>query len=116
MTESFGLNDIANSYDCGYFLSDNFDGVNVAYEKPHIHLMQFTGLKDKTGKEIYEGDVLRISMQGDTQTNPFVVENLWDLRIGMENGDPYVRIDNAVEIIGNIYENPELLSATNNIQ
>ena len=74
-----------------------------------VAVMQFTGLLDKNGKEIYEGDLLKISMQGDVQTSPFVVENLWDLHVGMENGDPYLRIDDTGEVIGNIYENPELV-------
>lgn len=81
-------------------------------------LMQYTGLKDKNGKEIYEGDIIQYEQQW------------WDIgmhNIGMHKevvswnsdssyahfaaGDWSVEPE-EVEIIGNIYENPELL--TNN--
>lgn len=77
-------------------------------EKP-APIMQYTGLKDKNGKEIYEGDILKISMQGELQYNYFIVKNMWDLRIGLQEYDPYMRIDKDIEIIGNIYENTNLI-------
>ena len=62
-------------------------------------LMQFTGLKDKNGREIYEGDVLKT----DWGYNG-VVE--WDLfHFNKIQGT----ISEECEIVGNIYENPELL-------
>ncbi len=82
----------------------------IEFDEDKAVVMQFIGLLDDNGKEIYEGDCLKISMQGDIQNSPFVVENMWDLRIGIENNDPYMRIDSELEIIGNIYENPELLT------
>lgn len=67
-------------------------------------LMQFTGLKDKNGKEIYEGDI--INDNGLICEIKFVegcfVKNF-------ETGNWIILNYNKIEIIGNIYENPELL-------
>lgn len=66
-------------------------------------ISQFSGLLDKNGKEIYEGDVIEFMRAGKKKR--VVVE--WD---EYDAGFRYITqnpLDN--EIIGNIYENPELL-------
>jgi uncharacterized phage protein (TIGR01671 family) len=81
-------------------------------------IMQYTGLKDKNGKEIYEGDV--VSAHGTLGVVTWVNElALWDLDviINGEHGSMTVYSQQNAngyniqrEVIGNIYENPELLN------
>jgi uncharacterized phage protein (TIGR01671 family) len=67
-------------------------------------LMQYTGLKDKNGKDIYEGDICKNDggMIGEIVFNEFA----WMFRWKSGNYYPFGQ---WCEVIGNIYENPELL-------
>jgi len=77
----------------------------------HLVIMQSTGLKDNNGKEIFEGDVLGTK---DGLLNG-VVEYRSDLGmwtnslISYNNFERLCNVAGGREIIGNIYENPELL-------
>lgn len=76
---------------------------------PNQVLNQFTGLLDKHGKEIYENDILKVKIGGDLQDNHWTVDSLEQLHIEFSRDDSYYRFT-EVEIVGNIYENSELLN------
>jgi uncharacterized phage protein (TIGR01671 family) len=70
-----------------------------------IVLMQFTGLHDKHGKEIFEGDVVRF---WGGKGHIIYFETYAQFKIQYGENDLF-DIDHTTEIIGNIYENPELI-------
>ena len=101
--EIFFLNEDANCYEHTDFKD--------------IELMQYTGLKDKNNKEIYEGDILKLRDNHGIQLvkyhdewSAFIVESQKDTSVGVL-GLYFDKED--FEIIGNAYENPELLGGKN---
>lgn len=71
---------------------------------------QFTGLHDKNGKEIYEGDIILNPLYEE----PYIVEYSECLAGYVGWGDDracgcYLITDENIEVIGNMHENPELL-------
>lgn len=96
-------------------------GLEMISEQGDI-LMQFTGLIDKNGKQAWEGDIARVSYYEKGKLRDYVAEVRYietegafcfyqQHSIGSGRGRMYA-VHNAVpwEIIGNIYEHPNLLS------
>ena len=83
---------------------------------PHdarFELMQFTGLKDKNGKEIYEGDVVNYDRESFANGLTGLVE--WSgsgfyIAKHIQLVTLVEKFNSDIEIIGNIHENPELLT------
>ena len=106
---------IEQTYDYGCYGCSN--GGSLSHESfwdvlcdEQCVVMQYTGLKDKNGKEIYEGDIIYNS----TEEENFVVEWFEEAARYVFSGisvtmdfDNYYEYE--LEVIGNIYENPELL-------
>ena len=84
-----------------YYLNADFD---------EIELMQYTGLKDEYGDEIYEGDIVilhnsRYKVIFNMEQARFVLrDDKFEMEIPFTNNN-----NERMKIIGNIYENPELI-------
>lgn len=100
-------------------------GGSEFYGMHQVELMQYTGLKDKNGKQIYEGDIVKLDSNPhfmitryDDHYGAFIFENPKNHVdcevIGLQNkhGDELGELVER-EIIGNIYDNPELLASRN---
>ncbi len=88
----------------------NIDGLFIPFHKDYI-LMQFTGLLDKNGKEIYEGDIVIPTKLKDVPNEVKYIQHGF-YRVKIHKNTDYVNpLGNCeVEVIGNIYENKELLN------
>jgi uncharacterized phage protein (TIGR01671 family) len=79
-------------------------------------LMQSTGLKDKNGKEIYEGDIIKSKISFEGKGIPHMGEVVYDKELASFatknlSGNTLICRQqlNTFEVIGNKYENPELI-------
>jgi len=114
-------------YNVGFINYDNcfyvipFDSRGNEMDRMHSHshkmiMMQYAGLKDKNGKEIYEGDILKSEsdfvLSVEYFSGRFNVVGFDRKLSDIHDLHYYIERLSLCEVIGNIYENPELLKST----
>ena len=128
ITKSFNFSDVEGDGGYGDIYNpkldfDNSISVYQLHDENLFILMQFTGLCDKNGKEIYEGDILEIKNYekgfGWTTRKAFVFfedgcfkidnNNYWNPLVAHVIGEDTDYKGWTAKVIGNIYENPELI-------
>lgn len=100
----------------GYdFLLEDKGGNQIREWGKNLDVMQCTGLTDKNGKEIYEGDIVKSDTYPDIGVSKVTYKHsCFCIYLGAlaEFFDLYtdnIKKNYEIEVIGNIYENPELL-------
>ena len=89
------------------------DGYEYAIEADAIDLIQFTGLKDKDGGDIYESYIVESDFYlPEIPSVAAVKYNNGAMRFVFDSGEQDAFEYGRLKVIGNIYQNPELLKAT----
>lgn len=110
-----------------FFLYETSTIISISFSESGGHsleiskeknIMQFTGLCDKNGKEIYEGDIIvdwnvfdQMKKDGYADHECYNVISFYDGIFCFGRFDiPIAECNNMCEVVGNIYQNPELLT------
>ena len=97
------------------------NGNTVLIPPTHVVLEQCTGLKDKNGRLIYEGDIVKRHSKYSEDEKDVVLQVEWNRKGARyittdkkhDNWIIFSMFDYEYEILGNIHENPELLEENN---
>ena len=100
-------------HDAQYYIADKMTGYHTPVDPSTVG--QYTGLKDKNGKRIFEGDVAKV-LQGKDKDIAYVGFENGAFMLYPKTGNIYERTlwsywynDWDVEVIGNVHDNPDLL-------
>lgn len=109
-----GIIDFYNKQVSVYDVGIGFRGGAAIFSFDKVEFMENTGLKDKNGKYIYEGDIVRVKgtwnciIEYEQSSCAFVLKSI-DSRWSTGYFSNYDDIEEMLEVIGNIYENKELV-------
>jgi len=102
----------ACSWEDGFNESVDTQEKDCVFPLDQVELMQFTGLLDKDGKEIYEGDIVERPDGGNPGLVRWFDGGYWGVEVESDVWSYMFDCNHPEnhEVIGNIYENPELLA------
>jgi len=99
----------------GFYLEEQYSSLNgdvrpyivensIRHEVFAETVGQYNGLKGKNGKEVYEGDIMKIIYHGTNSTYDIYRPVWWD-----NETTRFINASKKYEVIGNIHDNPELI-------
>jgi uncharacterized phage protein (TIGR01671 family) len=99
---------IMSSFGYGSGLSIGESMLVLEHREPFV-LMQYTGITDNNGVEICEGDILQGGRVNKAVVHGNPYNNSLTVQYSFKPTEYFVEMDDEFEVIGNIYENPELI-------
>lgn len=114
----FSVHDFGNykEHSSLVYISDGHPDANFIGDDRDIMLMQYTGLNDRWGGEVYEGDIVetatghKFRIGWNDATGAWALDGLKEMVDKLPDGSWFPEY-RYFEVIGNIYENPELLKS-----